>query len=398
MRPTSSSSPVMARIADRSAVVGIVGLGYVGLPLLLEFHRQGFSVIGFDTDLAKIDALRAGRTYIKHIEEGRVLELSTSLRFQATNDPALARESDALILCVPTPLTANREPDMSYIVKTAQQFGPHIKRGCVVSLESTTYPGTTEEVLLPELERLSGMKGGVDFHVAYSPEREDPSNKEYSTATIPKVVGGLTHACLAVAQALYDTVVVRTVPVSSCGAAEATKLVENIFRCVNIAMVNELKMVFHRMNIDVWEVIEAAKTKPFGYMPFYPGPGLGGHCIPIDPFYLTWKAREFDMPTKFIELAGEINAQMPYYVVGRLMEALNDQGRALRGSRILILGLAYKPDVDDLRESPTFKLMHLLEARGAAVDFHDPHIAVIPPTREHPEYACLLYTSDAADE
>jgi UDP-N-acetyl-D-glucosamine dehydrogenase len=370
-------------ITAREARVGIVGLGYVGLPLLLAFHAAGFRVTGFDIDPAKIDALRKGQPYIRHIGPERVAELATSNRFTATTDYSAARECDALILCVPTPLTRNREPDMTYVRGTCEAIAPHLHAGQLVSLESTTYPGTTEEVVVPVLEEGSGLKAGRDFHVAYSPEREDPNNAKYSTTTIPKLVGGLTPACRDAAVALYASVVSEVIPVANCKVAEAAKLVENIFRSVNIAMVNELKIVFDRMGIDVWEVIDAAKTKPFGFMPFYPGPGLGGHCIPIDPFYLTWKAREFDSATRFIELAGEINTAMPYYVMEKTIEALNDAGKPLRGSRLMLVGLSYKADVDDKRESPTLKLIDLFEARGARADYHDPHIPEITPSREH---------------
>lgn len=380
---TKNHEALLTLIESRSATVAIVGMGYVGLPLALELHRVGFSVLGFDIDPEKVRSLNGGESYILHIEGSRIQEMVKTGRFRATADAKDLKKADAILLCVPTPLTKQREPDMSYIVNTCHAIAPNLRAGQLVCLESTTYPGTTSEVMIPVLEKVSGLKAGRDFFVAYSPEREDPSNKQFSTATIPKVVGGFTPACLEVAKALYDAIVVKTVPVSSCEVAEAAKLVENIFRCVNIAMVNELKVVFERMGIDVWEVIEAAKTKPFGFMPFYPGPGLGGHCIPIDPFYLTWKAREFDMPTRFIELAGEINTQMPYHVVARTMEALNEQGKALHGSRLLLLGLAYKQDVDDMRESPTLKLLELFEAKGAKVDYHDPHIAAIKPSREH---------------
>jgi UDP-N-acetyl-D-glucosamine dehydrogenase len=291
-----------------------------------------------------------------------------------------------VIICVPTPLDPHREPDLSYVVATAETLGPHVQRGQLFSLESTTYPGTSDEVLRPVLEEKSGMRAGADFFLAYSPEREDPNNPNYTTSTIPKVVGGYDQQSLDAAQALYEAIVCRTVPVSSMAAAEATKLMENIFRSVNIALVNELKVVFQTMGIDIWEVIDAAKTKPFGYMPFYPGPGLGGHCIPIDPFYLTWKAREYDIPTRFIELAGEINTQMPYYVVHRTMEILNENGVAVNGSRLLLLGLAYKKNVDDIRESPTLKLWRLFEGKGARVEFHDPFVPVVPKLRGYPEY------------
>lgn len=375
---------LLQKISERKATVGVIGLGYVGLPLVLLFNKRGFPVIGIDVDPRKVEQLRLGNSYIEHISSRQIEELNDSGSFRATTDPSHVNECDAVLLCVPTPLTRNREPDMTYIERTAEAIAPHLRRGQLISLESTTYPGTTAEVLVPILEKQSGLIANRDFFVAYSPEREDPNNQSYSTETIPKVVGGDTADALELATELYGGIVKRVVPVSSAATAEATKLVENIFRCVNIAMVNELKMVFQRMGIDIWEVIEAAKTKPFGYMPFYPGPGLGGHCIPIDPFYLTWKAREFDMPTKFIELAGEINSAMPYYVVNRTMEALNEHGKALKGSRLLLIGLAYKKDVDDLRESPTLKLIELFESRGAVADYHDSHIAEMKETREHP--------------
>ena len=380
---TSARDEMIVRIEQRTAVVGVIGLGYVGLPLVIEFAKQGFRVEGLDIDQGKVDRLNQGRSYIKHISDESIAKLNGTKRFHPTTDFALISECDAILLCVPTPLTRNREPDMSYIVMTCQAIAPHLRKNQLVCLESTTYPGTTEDVMLPILEAGSGLKGGTDFFLAFSPEREDPCNPKFSTSTIPKVVGAMTPDGLAVATALYNAVVVQTVPVSSCAAAEATKLVENIFRCVNIAMVNELKVVFQRMGIDIWEVIDAAKTKPFGFMPFYPGPGLGGHCIPIDPFYLTWKAREFDMPTKFIELAGEINTQMPYYVVQRTAESLNEHGKALRGSKLLLVGLAYKSDVDDMRESPTLKLIELFEKSGALVEYHDPFIPEIKESREH---------------
>jgi UDP-N-acetyl-D-glucosamine dehydrogenase len=383
----------LAKVEKRTAVVGVVGLGYVGLPLAIEFNRAGFRVVGLDVDSDKVKLLRKGKSYIRHISGDRIRELCDSGRFEATADFAKSRECDAVLICVPTPLTHHREPDMSYIVATAEALGPHVRKGQLFSLESTTYPGTTDEVLQPILERLSGCRAGTDFFVAYSPEREDPNNKDFSTSTIPKVVGGLDAASLEVARALYDTVICRTVPVSSTATAEATKLVENIFRSVNIALVNELKIVFSKMGIDVWEVIEAAKTKPFGYMPFYPGPGLGGHCIPIDPFYLTWKAREFDCPTRFIELAGEINTFMPSYVIEQTMEAMNRNGILMNGSRILLVGLAYKKNVDDLRESPTFKLWDLLLRKGAEVCYYDPFCPEVPKLREYPQFQGLKSTT-----
>ncbi len=381
------SDQLLQRLENQSAVIGIVGLGYVGLPLILHFGERGFATVGIDVDQRKVDALNAGQSYIEYIPGERIQKLAQGGRFHAKADSAAAAQCDALLLCIPTPLTRNREPDMTFIEATAQRLAPHIRPGQLVCLESTTYPGTTEEVLVPMLEEGSGLKAGTDFFVAYSPEREDPNNKKFTTSTIPKVVGGHGEHGLRAAQALYAKICDHVVPVSDCATAEATKLVENIFRSVNIAMVNELKVVFQRMGIDIWEVVNAAATKPFGYMPFYPGPGLGGHCIPIDPFYLTWKAREFDLPTKFIELAGEINSHMPYYVVGRIMEALNEEGKALKGSRLLLIGLAYKKDVDDLRESPTLKLIELLEDRGAEAAYHDDHIPAIKETREYPQLA-----------
>jgi len=398
------------KIEDRSATVGIIGLGYVGLPLAIEFVKQGYPVVGYDADANKVESLNEGRTYIKHISDWSINEIKASGRFQPTTEQASIREMDAVLICVPTPLTANREPDMSYVRKSCELIAEHMRPGQLIILESTTYPGTTEEVMKPILEA-KGLKSNEDFYLAYSPEREDPNNKNYNTATIPKVVGCDCAEGLEAAKALYDAVVTETVPVSSTRAAEATKLVENIYRCVNIALVNELKMLFTEMDIDVWEVINAAKTKPFGYHPFYPGPGLGGHCIPIDPFYLTWKAREYDMPTKFIELAGEINTQMPRYVVNRISHALNDHHKALRKAKILMLGVAYKKDIDDMRESPSLKLMELLEERGAEVAYHDPYIKEIPITREHAEFAgrksvpldkvdeydCVLIATDHTD-
>ena len=374
-------------IKDKKTVVGVIGMGYVGLPLSLEFCEKEFYVIGFDIDQEKVDLLNAGESYIKHIPAERVSKSKEAGFLQATNDFSKISDTDAVIICVPTPLTIHREPDLTYVIATAKSVSPYIHPGHLVVLESTTYPGTTEEVLIPLLEEGSGLKAGEDFWVAFSPEREDPNNPKYNTASIPKVVGGYTENCLKAACSLYDEIIVQSVPVSSCAVAETTKLLENIFRSVNIALVNELKMICYRMGIDIWEVIEAAKTKPFGYMPFYPGPGLGGHCIPIDPFYLTWKAKEFGVTTRFIELAGEINTSMPEYVVMRTMEALNEQGKALKGVKLLILGLAYKSDVNDIRESPSLALINLFEEKGAEVYYHDPYIPVIPPTREHSRLA-----------
>jgi UDP-N-acetyl-D-glucosamine dehydrogenase len=363
--------------------IAVIGLGYVGLPLSLQFARSGVEVLGLDIDPAKVKAINEGRSYIKHIEASGIEAELKAGRFSASGDFSRIRDLDAVIICVPTPLNKNREPDISYIIDTGAAIAPHLTKGILVVLESTTYPGTTDEDLRRVLEEGSGLKAGYDFHLAFSPEREDPGNPDSKVARIPKVVGGLTPSCLERAKALYEKAIQTIVPVSSCRAAEATKLLENIFRSVNIALVNELKVVYGAMDIDIWEVINAAKTKPFGYMPFYPGPGLGGHCIPIDPFYLTWKAREYGQHTRFIELAGEVNTSMPAYVVSRVTEALNAQRKAVNGSRVLLLGLAYKANVDDMRESPTYVLMDLLKQRGAEVAYYDPHIPVILPTREH---------------
>jgi UDP-N-acetyl-D-glucosamine dehydrogenase len=367
--------------------ISIVGLGYVGLPLSLQFARSGATVLGLDIDVAKIDALTAGRSYIKHIGAESIKAAVANKSFSASTDFSRVKEMDAIIICVPTPLNKNREPDISYIVQTGLAIAPHLKKGSLVVLESTTYPGTTDEDLRKVLEQGSGLKAGEDFHLAFSPEREDPGNPSSVVATIPKVVGGYSPACLQKAIALYSIAIKTLVPVSSCRVAEATKLLENTFRGVNIALVNELKVVYSAMGIDVWEVINAAKTKPFGFMAFYPGPGLGGHCIPIDPFYLTWKAREYGQNTRFIELAGEINTAMPDYVIHRVADALNDNRKAIKGSRVLVLGLAYKPNVDDERESPSYVLMEMLKHRGAEVAYHDPYVPVIKPTREHSQWA-----------
>ena len=368
-------------------MIAVIGLGYVGLPLALQFARNGCSVLGLDIDQSKVDSINQSTSYIHHISNAAIHEQVASHRFSADADFARVSECDAVIICVPTPLNKNREPDISYILKTGGTIAPALRTGMLVVLESTTYPGTTDEDLLAVLERGSGLVAGKDFHLAFSPEREDPGNPDSKVAKIPKVVGGLTPECLARATALYAKAVDRVIPVSSCRAAEATKLLENIFRSINIALVNELKVVYGAMGIDIWEVIEAAKTKPFGYMPFYPGPGLGGHCIPIDPFYLTWKAREYGQATRFIELAGEINTSMPQFVIQKLSEALNAVRKPLHGSRILLLGLAYKADVDDDRESPAYVLMNLLEHSGSEVSYYDPFVPVIRPTREHPQWA-----------
>jgi UDP-N-acetyl-D-glucosamine dehydrogenase len=367
--------------------IAVVGLGYVGLPLSFQFARSGVTVLGLDIDTSKVDALNQGKSYIKHISPEAVSQAVGSRAFSASTDFGRIREVTAVIICVPTPLNKNREPDISFIIDTGKNIAPHLRKGMLVVLESTTFPGNTDEDLREVLESNSGLKAGQDFYLAFSPEREDPGNPDSKVALIPKVVGGFTPACLEKAVALYSRAVKTVVPVSSCRVAEATKLLENTFRGVNIALVNELKMVYTAMGIDIWEVIAAAKTKPFGFMPFYPGPGLGGHCIPIDPFYLTWKAREYGQHTRFIELAGEINTAMPGYVIHRVADALNEHQKALKGSSVLLLGLAYKPNVDDERESPSYVLMEMLNARGAKVAYHDPYVPVIRPTREHPHWA-----------
>lgn len=376
------------RVSGRTLSVGVVGLGYVGVPLILAFGAREFPTIGFDIDKSKTSKLLAGDSYFKHIPDSAVEELNRSGQFDATTDFSRAAEADALLLCVPTPLTPQREPDMSYVVSTVEAIAPYLRSGHLIVLESTTYPGTTRELVLPILER-GGLKEGEDFYLAYSPEREDPGNISFSTAKIPKVVGGCSEEARARACFLYEQIVPQVVSVSSTETAEAVKLTENIFRAVNIALVNELKVVYTKMGIDIWEVIEAAKTKPFGYMPFYPGPGLGGHCIPIDPFYLTWKAREYGCCTRFIELAGEVNVAMPDYVLRRLAGALNARRKSVGGSRILVLGVSYKNDVEDTRESPALVLMELLMEQGALVDYHDPFVAKIGVTREHIELAGL---------
>jgi len=367
--------------------IAVVGLGYVGLPLSLQFARSGATVLGLDVDRTKVELLNSGRSYIKHIMSEDIARAVKAGTFSASTDFKRIKKVEAVIICVPTPLNKNREPDISFIVETGKSIAPHMSKGTLVVLESTTYPGTTDGELREVLEAGSGMKAGVDFHLAFSPEREDPGNAQSKVAAIPKVIGGYTPACLERAKSVYGRAIKTLVPVSSCRAAEATKLLENIFRSVNIALVNELKLVYGAMGIDVWEVIQAAKTKPFGYMPFYPGPGLGGHCIPIDPFYLTWKAREFGQHTRFIELAGEVNTAMPEHVVNRTVEALNAQKKSVNGSRVLLLGLAYKPNVDDDRESPTYELMDLFKRRGAEVAYYDPYVPAIRMTREHPHWA-----------
>jgi len=373
---------ILQRIASRKAVVGVVGLGYVGLPLSLQFAESGFPTLGFDIDPIKAETLNRGETYIKHITGERVASAVAGDMLAATSDFSRAKECDALILCVPTPLGAHMEPDMQYVVGSLDSLREGIRAGQILSLESTTYPGTTREIVVPQVEQL-GFEVGKEVFVAFSPEREDPGNPSFRTATIPKVVGGVTDACREVGVALYGSVIERIVPVSSPEVAEMSKLLENIYRAVNVGLVNELKIVCDAMEIDIWEVIEAASTKPFGFTPFYPGPGLGGHCIPIDPYYLAWRAREFGVRTRFIELAGDVNRRMPDYVVSRLAEALNEQGKALRGANILVLGLAYKKNVDDLRESPAVEILSMLLNKGANARYSDPYFPSIPKMRRH---------------
>lgn len=378
---------LIRRFESRSATVGVIGLGYVGLPLGATIAEAGFAAIGFDTDAAKVDSLLAGLSYIRHVDSARLQRLVRDSRplageFHPTGDYRLLAECDAILICVPTPLAGDRDPDLSYVRNTAEAISQHIRTGQLIVLESTTYPGTTEEVVAPILER-SGLTAGRDFHLAFSPEREDPNNRDFSTRTIPKLVGGVTPQCGRVAAALYAAVIETVIPVSDAKVAEAAKLLENIYRSVNIALVNELKVLFQKMDIDVWEVIAAASSKPFGFTPFYPGPGLGGHCIPIDPFYLSWRARQYGMETRFIELAGEVNHAMPDYVVGRLAEALEQRGKTLAGARVLILGVAYKRDIDDDRESPAFRIMELLAARGAVLSYHDPYVPVLRRSRRY---------------
>jgi UDP-N-acetyl-D-glucosamine dehydrogenase len=373
---------LLSRIRSRAARVAVVGLGYVGLPLAEAFVAGGHPVLGFDIDTNRVQQLSLGRSYIGHIPDTRVSDLSNSGLFEATTDPSCFELADVVVICVPTPLTPTREPDLSCVAAAGKAVAAHLRRGQLVILESSTYPGTTDDVLRPILEE-SGMRAGRDFFLAYSPEREDPGNRIHTTRTIPKVVGGIDSTSRTLAVALYEGIVSSVVPVSSSRVAEACKILENTYRAVNIALVNELKMVFDAMGIDVWEVIEAAKSKPFGFQAFYPGPGLGGHCIPIDPFYLTWIARKHGVHTRFIELAGEVNAAMPHYVVERVTEALNDEGLAVKGSHICILGVAYKKDVDDPRESPAFVILEMLARRGAIVSYNDPHIPILRPDKDH---------------
>ena len=372
------------KIKDRKAIICVMGLGYVGLPLVKTFLHNDFSVIGFDIDDHKIESIKKGKSYIKHISGKDLIPFVENGKLQASTDPKIIGKADAILICVPTPLDEHRNPDLSFVINTTETITKNLRTGQLVVLESTTYPGTTEEKMRPVLEK-SGLVVGEDIFLAYSPERENPGDKNFSTSQIPKVVGGITSSCLRVAKTLYDQIVVKTIPVSSPRVAEATKLLENIFRSVNIAMVNELKMIFDRLDIDIWEVIEAASSKPFGYMPFYPGPGYGGHCIPVDPFYLTWKAKEVDYSTKFIELAGEINTTMPYYVVSKTVEALNERHKSIKGTRILILGISYKKDIDDQRESPSLKLISLFQKKGAKVSYHDPFAPQTADYRNYPD-------------
>jgi UDP-N-acetyl-D-glucosamine dehydrogenase len=383
--PCENAVRLVRNIEERNFTIGIVGLGYVGLPLGLAAVRSGFNVIGFDVDPRRVELLNSGESGIAHISAASIREALGKNKFRATSEFSDLVIPDAVLIAVPTPLNKQREPDLTFVEQSTRQIANYLRPGQLIVLESTTWPGTTMEVMKPLLEA-RGLRCGRDFFLAFSPEREDPGNAEHNTATIPKIVGADDASSRHLAMALYQALVVKAVPVSSAGTAEAVKLTENIFRSVNIALVNELKMIFNKMGIDVWEVIEAAKTKPFGFMPFYPGPGLGGHCIPIDPFYLTWKAREFDVATRFIELAGQINTAMPHYVIERVVEEYDRKtGRGLNGSRVLLIGLSYKKNIDDTRESPAFKLIELLERRGATVDYYDPLVQVIPMTREHPE-------------
>ena len=373
---------LIQKITDRKAIIGIIGLGYAGLPLVVRFGEERFHVLGFDIDPQKVDLLNEGESYLQSIPADRIGDLVRSGIFSATSDFSRLAEVDSILICVPTPLTEKMEPDLLYIETTARQIAENMKKGQLIVLESTTYPGTTEEILLPKFQA-RGWREGEDFFLAYSPEREDPGNREFTTKSIPKVVGGITRNCQKVAKFLYQQIIDEVVAVSSTQAAEMTKLLENIYRSVNIALVNELKILADRMGIDIWEVIEAASTKPFGYFPFYPGPGMGGHCIPIDPFYLSWKAREFDFTTRFIQVSGEINISMPYHVVSKAIDALNERKKSVRGARILILGVAYKRDIDDIRESPAMAIMKLLQDRGAKIAYNDPHVPKLHPMRKY---------------
>jgi len=388
------------KIQTRKAKIGIIGMGYVGIPLGLEFEKAGFTIIGFDKDKKRVDDINNGKQVMKHISSNLMSEFIKSNRATATTDFTKIQEADCLILCVPTPLDEHEQPDMSYVESATNEISKNISKGQLIVLESTTYPGTTREIVMPLLEK-SNLKAGKDFFLAYSPEREDPGNKQFSVSKIPKVIGGYTNNCLQMTCELYDTIVSETVKVSSMETAESTKLMENIFRAVNIAMVNELKLVFDRMGVNIWEVIDAAKTKPFGFMPFYPGPGMGGHCIPIDPFYLSWKAKEFNTEAKFIELAGEINRKMTENIAHRVGKALNDDKKSIRESKILIIGLAYKKDIDDIRESPAIKIMDLLKYKGAKIDYHDPLVnefrnlrSIDLTTQNIQKYDSLIITTD----
>lgn len=395
-------------ILDKQAKIGVIGLGYVGLPLIHAFVRAGFKTLGFDVDQKKVDSLLAGKSYIKHLDSKLIQDWQSKKQFEPTSDMSRLKEADALLICVPTPLSESRDPDLAYVEGTARQIRDALRPGQLVVLESTTYPTTTRDVVLPILEE-TGLKAGKDFYLAFSPEREDPGNPDYSAAGIPKVVGGFDEVSKKLAVALYEQAIVKVIPVSSMEVAEACKILENTYRAVNIALVNELKVLFDKMGIDVWEVIDAAKTKPFGFQAFYPGPGLGGHCIPIDPFYLTWVARKIGMTTRFIELAGEVNTRMPEYVVEQVALKLNDAGKPVKGSKVAVLGVAYKKDVDDPRESPSFELMDLLRERGAVLSYNDPHVPKLPRVRHHdvpdmesqtltPEYLgaqdCVLISTD----
>jgi len=402
---------LISKIKDRTAAIGIIGLGYVGLPLMIRFGEEGFRIIGFDVDDNKVERLNSGESYIKHIPSETIKQLRGNDTFHATSDYAKLREVDSILICVPTPLNNRREPDVSYIENTSDEIARYLREGQLIVLESTTYPGTTREILLPKFEK-QGFTVGKDFFLVFSPEREDPGNPTYSTKDIPKIVGGITPACTEAGKTLYEQIIDRVIAVSTPEIAEFTKLLENIFRAVNIALVNELKMLADRMGVDIWEVIAAASTKPFGFMPFYPGPGLGGHCIPIDPFYLSWKARELNFNTHFIELAGEVNTAMPEYVVAKIADALNQQGKSLKNARILILGVAYKKDTDDIRESPGVEIINILKNKGARVDYHDPHIPTFSGMRRYPhlalkrvelteeklqEYDCAVIITDHSD-
>ncbi|MBD3413402.1 MAG: nucleotide sugar dehydrogenase [Candidatus Aminicenantes bacterium] len=378
----SQTQTLIQKIQSRSAEIGVIGLGYVGLPLVLRFAEEKFSVTGFDIDKDKTNQLNSGKSYIKHIPDSQIKRLTQTNTFEATTDYSRIKDMDCILICVPTPLNDNKEPDLTYINKTSRQIAQHMRKHQLISLESTTYPGTTREILLPCFEE-NGFQVGEDFYLVYSPEREDPANKKYNTKNIPKVVGGITSSCNELGKALYQQIVDTVVPVSSTEVAELTKLLENIYRSVNIALVNELKVLSDKMGIDIWEVIQASSTKPFGFKSFYPGPGLGGHCIPIDPFYLSWKAREFDFNTRFIELAGEVNTSMPGYVISKLSDALNSKAKCIRGSKILVLGVAYKKDIDDIRESPAVEIIDRLKKKGAEVFFHDPYVSRIRNMRKY---------------